>query len=1335
MPKHSTKQLISLCLSTALALGLFLNGFSTGVYAAQAPVSAVDGTVSQSTSTENISTGGFTENSVPESTSAETSTPESTSAETSTPESTSAETSTPESTSAETSTPESTSAETSTPESTSSENVSEKQEASNASSAVNNILLAANPDDPAISTVPQDSTLAMAGKTTNTMTVDGRLLEDVWQNADRYSIKHLADFTINNNTSSFMTTWDDTNFYIGITVLDDLVVTKDNGILNDEALYNDDGVEIYIDIDNSKHTKWDKKNDTQIMLRHDGTMKVFGGPDGAAWSENHYLDNVLQKAVYITESGFNIEVAIPWSAFGVTPADGMMMGLDVTNNDNDSLTGHARKEITWSEKHTYGDVGSWGTVVLYNTRKPLVPGHGTPVVKNGNENWDPSLWNFNDTYSLGFKDIPGAALKFSALADSEKFYLALLVEGAGDANPGAELILSGIGGKSGGVDKNQYGYIMQYSPKADELWKKMNVARGQAGSSSAKYDLGNGSYAVVVQYPWNLLTQEGVNGDMVEYKGEQVIARRNFTTISFSIKTGTLTDPNDFSLQNTTSWTEFNAWGSNALDNTATIALNDANLVPVDEKNIAPDGSDYYTYSIAQGGKASGSILVTDANEGDVLTFSLEDGFDTANGTVTVDPKTGNWTYETPNATFVTEGATSVSFWIVAKDGEGASHRTRIEIKVEYAPTNLTYYVDGDTGSDSNDGLSPATALKTINAAHDKTKPGDTVLIYESSVPYGWYSDEEYAADPDLYKSVRNGVVVITRSGLPDAPITYKAAPGETPVLSGNAVWDMLVVSANYIVVDGLTVRGMSENQTYEQAWTAFWGKMADKADPAYIASWDQPIGAYNSNGIGVSPAEGRGMTGAGAVEESVSIPHHITIRNCTAEFMGGSGIGGSECDYVTFENNKAVNNCWWGMYGNSGLGFIRLVDIDDNTGAYKIVIRNNITAGNRHFIPWKAGTVRLSDGNGIIMDTCDEHAFNYRGKTLIANNLVYENGGSGIHSFRVDNVDIVNNTLFNNNATVELAQWGEVFSNDSLNVGIFNNIVYSRTGSIESPATKDYDYNLFYNYKMPGSELSGTTTSGTHNLYGQDPLFEAANAVVHKPAGFDTQTDYNSEWYKTLTAAADNIPNQWTIAANAAAAGWYPGANYDVTTYGYDFTLDAASPAIGKASSAWQKTAGGEQYGNRIGIFSSVGPAQVEKPVDKTELQKLVDSAITLQATTYTETSFQAMLTVLTEAKSLLKDETANQDMVDTMATRLQQAIRALIKKPTESVEKPESESKPEQQPTEPSSSSTQTPASAASSTPQTGDNMPLGLFVTLLAVSAAGIGGIAALRCKRKN
>ena len=1047
--------------------------------------------------------------------------------------------------------------------------------------------------------------MALSGKTKEAVTIDGVLSEGIWADADSNDIAYLADATINNNISSFKTAWDDQNFYIGVTVVDGTVVTGDNGVISDK-IYENDSIEVFIDGNNGKST-WDA-NDFHLFIQHDGTLDVSGGTSGP-WGKTDGLDGKMDHKVVMTDSGFVVEIAIAFEALGVTPGDGTVMGLGMTNNDNDSLTGIARKEIIWNRGHNSGKPATWGTVCLYETRKPVVSVYGTPNMKAGAENWDPAIWNFTDDYSLDFANIPDSTLKFASLSDSEAFYLGMVIEGKdASSQPFAEVILSGDNKRTGGW-KQEYGYVFQWNPIAEQGWQQMmtSTLMDKAGMKNVKYSLGNGSYAIIVKISWDQLTPPD---------GEGSVQRENYSLMSFSIATG-----DSGNLNHAVRWTPSNAWAGNALDNAASLIINNPNMIPV-ETNVSPEGSPFYTVSIPQGGRASGKVNVTDGNPEDKLSYKLEEGYDAEKyGVVTVNKDTGEWTYNTPSADFVKPDRVTrdamypaaadpagVNFWIITEDGNGGSFRTRVEVRVEYAPANITYHVDGDTGIDSNDGLSHKTALKTIQAAHDKTRPGDTVLIYNSKVPYGWHSDEEYAVDPSLYN--HDAGVMITNSGLPGYPITYKAAEGEAPVIKANGSWCTLYISGSYINVEGLNIQGKAGDLSYEEAWRCFWGKIAPEDDPDYSTDWDYATGNFNTNGVSVEPMPKhkivQGASGTPVTDAIVSIPHHVTISNCVMEYVAG-GSGGSQCDYITVENCTVANNGWWGMYGTSGISFLGTVDIDDNREDYKFVIRGNEVAGNRHFIPWKSGTVRLSDGNGIIIDTTNERENDYKGRMLIANNLVYENGGSGIHSFRANNVDIINNTIFNNGATPELS-WSELFANECNNVNLYNNIVYSRTGNREDPNVStvvnlSYDNNIFFNYR-DGSTV-GTNASGVilgkDNQYAVNPGFKALDAVVTLPEGFDTGKDYPSEYYTVKTAREGTSPAQWSMAANAEASGWYPGVDYNALAYGYDFTLAADSPAWGAADGEWQAQAGGGGFDNVVGIFSKGGAQlpDVEEPID----------------------------------------------------------------------------------------------------------------------------------------
>ena len=93
-----------------------------------------------------------------------------------------------------------------------------------------------------------------------------------------------------------------------------------------------------------------------------------------------------------------------------------------------------------------------------------------------------------------------------------------------------------------------------------------------------------------------------------------------------------------------------------------------------------------------------------------------------------------------------------------------------------------------------------------------------------------------------------------------------------------------------------------------------------------------------------------------------------------------------------------------------------------------------------------------------------------YKGRILVENNICFNNGGSGIHSYSSENVDIINNTVYNNSLHPEL-NYGQLFASESKNVRILNNIAYASNGkkanSNSSNINVIYDYNIWYNHSQ----------------------------------------------------------------------------------------------------------------------------------------------------------------------------------------------------------------------------------------------------------------------------
>lgn len=371
-----------------------------------------------------------------------------------------------------------------------------------------------------------------------------------------------------------------------------------------------------------------------------------------------------------------------------------------------------------------------------------------------------------------------------------------------------------------------------------------------------------------------------------------------------------------------------------------------------------------------------------------------------------------------------------------------------------FAPVSAlaaTYYCDAVNGNDANSGLSTSAAFRTIQAASNISQPGDTILIMNGT----YLQPSAPALNGD------QGVLVVRRSGAPGAYITYKNYPGHSPVLHGTN-WNVIKIeAASYIIIEGLEVMGNNANVTLAQAEAVYDHVMANKRRGTI--NWAY-VGTTNTNGIFATR-----NTATGA------IPHHIEIRNCHVHSCAGTGISLEYGDYVTIEDNIVHSNCWYTIYATSGIGANFLVPFDADMSGYKIIIRRNVVFDNETLVRWEA-TKDYSDGNGIILDSY----LTYTGRTLVANNIAYENGGTGIHGFKATNATIINNTLYNNSRSPELT-YPQGGLNACTNSTFSNNIVYGRAGKLVAPySSTGYSYNLYFN---------ATPSQGPNDLTG-DPRF-----------------------------------------------------------------------------------------------------------------------------------------------------------------------------------------------------------------------------------------------------
>ncbi|MET8412661.1 sigma-70 family RNA polymerase sigma factor [Streptomyces sp. NPDC005195] len=362
-----------------------------------------------------------------------------------------------------------------------------------------------------------------------------------------------------------------------------------------------------------------------------------------------------------------------------------------------------------------------------------------------------------------------------------------------------------------------------------------------------------------------------------------------------------------------------------------------------------------------------------------------------------------------------------------------------------------TYFVSS-SGSDSNPGTSAGSPFRTLQKAADLAGPGDVVAVMN-----GTYTEPRKGSN----------VLTIKHSGRPGASITFMAYPGHRPVLNPKTAWNGIsVYGASYIVIKNLEIKGNNAALSLADA-----ERSSSKIDPT-----------YNTNCISVEKNR-----------ESGAFPQHVDITGNLVHGCAGGGISAIEADNVNIIGNHVYSNAWFTVYGSSG---ISVLTPRDNGGSaprkYKIRIIGNRVHDNETKVKWE-GCRCYSDGNGIIVDTTkgdpERGRPAYSERVLVADNISYDNGGSGIHAYKSQHVDIIHNTAYLNGRSTRIkTPYANIFAHDSTDVRLLNNIAYGRPGQATNSKSRNvnvtYDYNVYFGGKAP-------ETKGPHDIIA-DPKFTA---------------------------------------------------------------------------------------------------------------------------------------------------------------------------------------------------------------------------------------------------
>jgi hypothetical protein len=196
-------------------------------------------------------------------------------------------------------------------------------------------------------------------------TLDGDLSE--WA-ALPHTISHIifqpAQWTgLTDNSAALAAGWDITYLYLAVRVTDDAHVQIQHG----ELLYRGDSLELQFDADLAGDFNAAQLSSDDFQLGLSPGNLVGDVPEAYLWNPRAQtgVPNGVLLAARAEGTGYTLEVAIPWTLYGVTPSGNATYGFALNSSDNDTPdTGEQQSMISTSPTRRLTDPTTWGTLML-----------------------------------------------------------------------------------------------------------------------------------------------------------------------------------------------------------------------------------------------------------------------------------------------------------------------------------------------------------------------------------------------------------------------------------------------------------------------------------------------------------------------------------------------------------------------------------------------------------------------------------------------------------------------------------------------------------------------------------------------------------------------------------------------------------------------------------------------------------------------------------------------------------------------------------------------------------------------------------------------------------
>jgi parallel beta-helix repeat protein len=464
-----------------------------------------------------------------------------------------------------------------------------------------------------------------------------------------------------------------------------------------------------------------------------------------------------------------------------------------------------------------------------------------------------------------------------------------------------------------------------------------------------------------------------------------------------------------------------------------------------------------------------------------------------------------------------------------------------------------TYYVDQQNGNDSNNGTTTTTAFENFDQAESNVSAGDTIEIIGTYTNASYNANYSYTAEDDAHLwHAENTIRIHNLNGTAGNYITIKAHDDNT-VLKGDGANIFRVTNSSYLKIENFNIEGevtkiplstahalqfvyIIDNGNLVGTTTApaavdirFRNEDETNDNDNVVEESDNYTDISNENVKRPSYIDTRGLYISGS--------NNIIITNNTIHHTPGGGLRVSDGKFIDILENEIFRCSAKSYSGTHALVVTRTQPI--STLGYSInILRNIIHHNYNEQFSWAPDktiiTPRIDEGKGISLQRNNTSTWiNGTGRILVANNLCYYNGFSGIHSNDGHRIDFINNTCYLNSYTNSITYAGT--SQKGNNIGI--------------SAQSSNDIKMINNISVIDTDWGGfaLAAGNTSNLEVSDNIIFGFNGSVNQDNDI-TNVDVN------------------TIITNPLFVN---SGNHLLETF-HDFSLQLDSPAIGAANTTY---------------------------------------------------------------------------------------------------------------------------------------------------------------------